>query len=67
MPGMIIRYKKYSGDKVQAGETVIILEAMKMENAIKSPADGTISSVNFKCGDTVKKDAIICSIENGKQ
>jgi oxaloacetate decarboxylase alpha subunit/pyruvate carboxylase subunit B len=66
MPGMIIRYEKNINDTVKAGETVIILEAMKMENAIQSPADGIIRSVNFKSGDTVKKDDVLCIIENEK-
>jgi len=66
MPGMIIRYEKNINDTVKTGETIIILEAMKMENAIQSPADGIIRSVNFKSGDTVKKDDVLCIIENEK-
>ncbi len=66
MPGMIIRYEKNVGDKVTSGENVVILEAMKMENAIQATADGTISSVNFTSGDSVKKDDVLCIIENEK-
>jgi len=62
MPGMIIRYEKQVGDSVSKGDTVVILEAMKMENALKSPADGTIQAINFKSGDNVTKDDVLCVI-----
>jgi oxaloacetate decarboxylase alpha subunit/pyruvate carboxylase subunit B len=62
MPGMIVRYDKNVGDSVTEGETVVILEAMKMENALPSPASGTIKSINFSAGDSVKKDAVLCVI-----
>ena len=62
MPGMIIRYEKKVGDSVKTGDTVVILEAMKMENALQSPADGTIQAINFGEGDSVAKDAVLCVI-----
>ena len=62
MPGMIIRYEKKVGDTVSAGDTVVILEAMKMENALQSPADGKIQAINFSEGDSVAKDAVLCVI-----
>ena len=62
MPGMIIRYDKKEGDTVSAGETVVILEAMKMENALPAPADGTIKAINFKDGDSVAKNDVLCVI-----
>jgi oxaloacetate decarboxylase alpha subunit/pyruvate carboxylase subunit B len=62
MPGMIIRYEKKVGDAVSAGDTVVILEAMKMENALQSPADGTIRAINFSEGDSVARDAVLCVI-----
>ena len=63
MPGMIIRYDKQEGDAVQEGETVAVLEAMKMENAIKASVSGTLRDIRFKSGDTVKKGDILCTIE----
>ena len=63
MPGMIIRYEKNQGDTVKKGETIIILEAMKMENAIEAPTSGSISTINFSSGDAVKKDDVLCIIE----
>jgi oxaloacetate decarboxylase alpha subunit/pyruvate carboxylase subunit B len=62
MPGMIVRYVKNVGDAVAEGETVVVLEAMKMENALPSPASGTVKAVNFSAGDSVKKDAVLCVI-----
>jgi oxaloacetate decarboxylase alpha subunit/pyruvate carboxylase subunit B len=62
MPGMIVSYEKKAGDRVKKGDTVVILEAMKMENALPSPADGVIKAVNFKSGDTVPKNAVLCII-----
>ena len=62
MPGMIVRYDKNVGDAVSKGETVVILEAMKMENALASPVDGTIKAINFKSSDSVPKGAVLCVI-----
>jgi oxaloacetate decarboxylase alpha subunit/pyruvate carboxylase subunit B len=62
MPGMIISYEKNVGDSINEGETVVILEAMKMENALPAPASGTIKSINFSSGDSVAKGAVLCVI-----
>ncbi len=53
MPGTILKVLKASGDDVKAGEVVLILEAMKMENEITAPVDGTIGSLNLTEGSTV--------------
>ena len=53
MPGTILKVLKATGDAVKAGEVVLILEAMKMENEITAPADGTIGSLNLTEGSTV--------------
>lgn len=63
MPGMIVNYAKNIGDSVSKGETVVILEAMKMENALPAPCDGILKSHNFKSGETVAKGAALCIIE----
>ena len=62
MPGMIVKYEKEVGDSVSQGETVVILEAMKMENALPAPASGTIKSVNFSSGDSVAKGDVLAVI-----
>ncbi len=62
MPGMIINYEVQVGDAVNEGQTVVILEAMKMENALVSPVSGVIKSIHFKSGDSVAKNAVLCVI-----
>jgi len=62
MPGMIVKYEKKVGDSVSHGETVVILEAMKMENALPAPAGGTIKSINFSSGDSVAKGDVLAVI-----
>ena len=63
MPGMILKIKKQPGDKITKGESILILEAMKMENDIKSPATGTIKEINITEGNAVEKGAKLFSIE----
>jgi len=62
MPGMIIRYLVSVDDKVKAGDTLLILEAMKMQNTISSPVDGVIKAINFGVGDSVNKGDILAII-----
>ncbi|GAB3893078.1 acetyl-CoA carboxylase biotin carboxyl carrier protein subunit [Larkinella knui] len=59
MPGLILSLSVQPGDAVRKGDTVLILEAMKMENVIKSPADGTIKSVRISRGQTVEKNQVL--------
>jgi biotin carboxyl carrier protein len=56
MPGKIIAVKVSKGQQVNAGDTVLILEAMKMEQEIKSSISGTVSEIPVSVDDTVKKD-----------
>jgi len=62
MPGLIIRYEVEVGQKVKAGDTVLILEAMKMESALPAPTDGTVKELRFKPGDRVAKDDVLAII-----
>jgi pyruvate/oxaloacetate carboxyltransferase/biotin carboxyl carrier protein len=62
MPGMIIRYEVKVGDRVKAGDVVVLFEAMKMQNNIPSPIDGTVKALSFKPGDPVPKDAVMAII-----
>jgi len=62
MPGMIVSFEKQAGDSVKAGETLVVLEAMKMENALAAPAAGTIKKIFFKPGDSVAKGDVLCII-----
>ena len=62
LPGVILDIKVKVGDAVKAGQTVAVLEAMKMENEIESTASGTVTAVNAGKGDTVLEGAAIITI-----
>jgi biotin carboxyl carrier protein len=53
MPGKVVKILVKLGDKVEQGQGLVIVEAMKMENEIKSPVKGIVDKVNFKPGDLV--------------
>ena len=60
LPGTITEVKVKEGDTVKAGDTVVVLEAMKMQNSIEAECSGTVTSVIVKPGDTVMEgDALI--------
>ncbi len=59
MPGLIIGLMVKDGDDVKAGDTLLILEAMKMENIIKAPGDATVKSVKVKMGEGVEKNQVL--------
>lgn len=63
MPGMVFQINKKAGDSVEKGETILILEAMKMENAIKSPMDGVIKSINVNEGQAIEKGLLLIQFE----
>jgi biotin carboxyl carrier protein len=59
MPGLIVELKVKEGDEVKTGDTLLILEAMKMENSIKSPGDGIVKTVKVKKGASVEKGQVL--------
>ena len=63
MPGLVIKLLKNEGDTVKAGESVLILEAMKMENEIASPADGTITGIFCTVGKTVSGGEVLFEVQ----
>ena len=63
MPGTVIRIEKGEGQSVKAGELVLILEAMKMENEIFSPADGTIIAMHCTAGGTVAGGDVLFEVK----
>lgn len=63
MPGLILKMKKNIGDSVIIGEPILVLEAMKMENELRSPSSGTIKEIFYKEGQSVDKDITIMTIE----
>jgi len=63
MPGMILKVKKQDGDTISQGESIMILEAMKMENDLRAPASGIITGISVEEGKAVEKGTILFSIE----
>ncbi len=63
MAGKILQVHVSEGDKVNAGETLVVLEAMKMENELRAPKKGTIASISVKVGDAVNTNEEILTIE----
>lgn len=59
MPGLIVGISLEPGDVVSKGDTVLILEAMKMENVIKAPGDGTVRTIKVQKGDRVEKGQVL--------
>jgi len=63
MPGIIVSIAKKVGDKVSIGETVVVIEAMKMENNIAAPKNGIIKSIAVKPGQEIESGRLIMVIE----
>jgi biotin carboxyl carrier protein len=63
MPGMVIKVITEEGSLVKKGDVLLIIEAMKMENAIKAPADGKIKNLKVRSGKIVEKDKLLLEIE----
>ena len=59
MPGLILDLKVKAGDEVKKGDVVLILEAMKMENILKSPGDGIVKAVKVSLNQSVEKNQVL--------
>jgi biotin carboxyl carrier protein len=59
MPGMVLKILITEGDQVKKGDALLVLEAMKMENIIKSPADGLVKKINAVQGTAVEKNQVL--------
>ena len=62
MQGLVVGVNGSPGQKVKAGETLIVLEAMKMENPIAAPVDATVEGIHISKGDTVETGALLISL-----
>jgi len=63
MPGLIVRVNVSPGDMVEAGQGVVVMEAMKMENELRATSSGKVKSVEVSPGTAVEKGAILVSLE----
>jgi biotin carboxyl carrier protein len=59
MPGMVLKVFVTEGMEIKKGDNLFVLEAMKMENIIKSPADVTVKTIKIKPGDKVEKGQVL--------
>ena len=63
MPGVVLRYFVRVGDLVKAGDPVVVLEAMKMQNNLPAPRDGRIAWLAFKPGDNANRGDVLVTFE----
>ena len=63
MPGTILKVNVNEGDSVKAGDSIVILEAMKMENDITAPKDGVVKALYVAAGQAVAKDDALFEVE----
>jgi biotin carboxyl carrier protein len=63
MPGLVLRLEVAEGDTLNAGDKVLVLEAMKMENVIKSPGSGKVKQILVKPGTPVEKNQVLIELE----
>lgn len=62
MPGKILDVKATVGTAVKKGQVILILEAMKMENEVVAPEDGTVASINVSAGDSVEAGVVLATL-----
>ncbi len=63
MPGRVVRVLVTAGDHVTAKQPVVVVEAMKMENELRTPRDGVVTEVRVSAGVTVESGAVLVVIE----
>jgi biotin carboxyl carrier protein len=63
MPGKVVKIMASVGEKVKKGQTLLILEAMKMENEIKSGIDGVVKAIHVKAGDALENNVLMMEVE----
>ena len=63
MPGLVVRVNAQPGDTVRAGQGLVVMEAMKMENELRAAADGTVTAVLVTPGTAVEKGTVLVELE----
>jgi pyruvate carboxylase subunit B len=64
MPGRVVRVRVAAGDHVKRGQTLLVLEAMKMQNEIPAPEDGIVRSLSVREGESISGDRVIAVLES---
>ncbi len=67
MPGLVVRIAVAPGDSVVAGQGLVVLEAMKMENELKAPAAGVVGAVRVAVGQAVEKGAVLLELVSAEE
>jgi biotin carboxyl carrier protein len=67
MPALVVRVEVATGDAVRAGQGLIVLEAMKMENELRATHDAVVREVHVAKGATVEKNQLLLSLEEGRE
>ena len=62
MPGKVVSISANPGQAVKRGDTILVFEAMKMENSVVAPQDGTVASIAFGVGDSFEAGAVIATL-----
>ena len=63
MPGSVLMVPVAAGDEVEAGQTVVVLESMKMELSLVAPLDGTVAELTVSEGDSVARDQVVAKVQ----
>ena len=66
MPGKVIKIKAAEGDQIEAGDVIVVLEAMKMEHELTAPASGTLTRLAVAEGDQVDPGSLLAEIDTGE-
>lgn len=64
MPGSVVSVAVKSGDAVQRGQMLLVMESMKMETTLTAPRDGVIAEIGFETGQTFDRDAVLLRLES---
>ncbi|HKZ26387.1 MAG TPA: biotin/lipoyl-containing protein, partial [Rubrobacteraceae bacterium] len=67
MPGTVVKVLVEEGDEVEEGQTLLVLEAMKMEQSVAAPHAGTVRALPFDEGDRVPGGAVLAELEEGEE
>jgi biotin carboxyl carrier protein len=67
MPGIVVRVDVHQGDSVSMGQTLLLLEAMKMEHSVTAPVNGTVVSMKVAVGETVDAGQVLVVIEESEE